>query len=241
MLSAIIPAYVYSEYQDDDDILAFNIAFNTLAQSLYSQLLGMNLPLYPNLTLNLLDWVASNLYGYPRPTIATGSTLVSGAFNTYGYNDPPAFGDIIYLSQGTITTVTDDIYIRCIAWHHFKGDGKQMTLEWLKRRIVRFVWGQGSPATGNYFTNWDFDAALLNNVSITFGVYPDVNINFVRGTQSNLKASKYDGFAFNTYPFNYVSSTFVTSVIPALASTFAAAVECGVLEMPFERNFIVNL
>ena len=62
-LQAIIPAYVYQQYADDDDIQAFNSAYNNTAQSYLNWFTGIELPIYTSSTINgaLLDWVAREM------------------------------------------------------------------------------------------------------------------------------------------------------------------------------------
>jgi hypothetical protein len=46
MLNEIIKSYLYTQYNDDDDIRAFVTAYNTMAQEIYSWMLNANLPVF---------------------------------------------------------------------------------------------------------------------------------------------------------------------------------------------------
>src|ERR1017187_3053629 len=104
MQTKILPAYVYQQYQNDPNIVAFFNAYNEIAQGYMDYLLGLNLPIYTQLSGSLLDWVGQGLYGYPRPTI---SILEGAVFGT------GVFGQAIF-GEGTINSAlaSDDIYKR---------------------------------------------------------------------------------------------------------------------------------
>ncbi|MGG5195353.1 hypothetical protein ACFMPF_23685 [Citrobacter sp. S5] len=46
MLEDIIKSYLYTQYNDDDDIQAFVTAYNTMAQEIYSWMTNANLPIF---------------------------------------------------------------------------------------------------------------------------------------------------------------------------------------------------
>lgn len=125
MQSAVIPAYVYREYADDQDVQAFFANYNTAAQQFLTWFATIGLPIYTGLSTQgqtglitpLLDWVGVGLYGIPRPTL--GNSLVS-----------------------------DDVYQRCMTWALYKGDGTLFNIRWLKRRIMRFLEGTNGTDPG---------------------------------------------------------------------------------------------
>ena len=139
-LTQIIPAFVYKQYEDDDNIQAFNSSFNTLAQNYLSWFVDINLPIYTGLSGSLLDWVAQGLYGISRPALPYGSTNAIGLINTWKVNTILVNS---YAVSGGISlfTTTDDIFKRIITWFFFKGDGQVYSITWLKRRIMRFLIG----------------------------------------------------------------------------------------------------
>lgn len=236
----IIPSYLYEEYLEDDNLQAFVDAFNEMAQAYYNTLLSLNLPIYPNLSGLLLDWVATGLYGYARPVLPSGLGVNYGPLNTYCFNTTP-FNKYVKEGPQNFYLTNDDVYIRCLNWHFFKGDGKQFTIPWLKNRVARFIWGPGQPASGETFINWDFDASYLYKVSVTFGADYQVNINIVSTLPPKLKGAIPNAFAFNTKTFNAYSGAFVAQSVPPLAVVFKAAVDAGVLELPFQFTYVVNI
>ena len=153
-LQAIIPAYVYQQYADDDDIQAFNSAYNNTAQSYLNWFTGIELPIYTSSTINgaLLDWVAQGIYGISRPTLPSGSVRGIGLLNTYEMNTIK-INQFTTSGSVTVYVCSDDIFKRIITWHFFKGDGQQFSIPWLKRRIMRFLVGLNgsSPNVSNTY------------------------------------------------------------------------------------------
>lgn len=137
-----IPAYLYVEYQDDQNVQSFIDANNEYVQAYIDYLNNLNLPIYTNGNIvgSFLDWVATGIYGYPRPSLPSSGTILVGPINTWPPNEIPING-IIASVGGTFYQTTDDIYKRCLTWHFYKGDGMTTTAHWLKRRINRFLNG----------------------------------------------------------------------------------------------------
>jgi hypothetical protein len=139
-LTQQIRAFVYKQFEDDDNIQAFNSSFNVLAQNYLSWFVNINLPIYTGLSGALLDWVAQGLYGISRPALPYGSIVGTGLINTWKVNT-------ILVNSYTISgeidlfVTTDDIFKRIITWFFFKGDGQVYSITWLKRRIMRFLIG----------------------------------------------------------------------------------------------------
>ena len=229
-----LAAYLYQQYNDDADLQAFVNAYNALSQGYVDWFNQIGLPIYTGSGISgpLLDWVATGLYGLERPTFAPvfrGLTL--GQYNTYRFNQlrynyglRPAFP--------TVTPTTDDIYKRVLTWHFYKGDGKVFSVEWLKRRIMRFLIGVNgtSPAIDNTYP-----------ISVSFGAGGVVYINILRGTRVITGGSFYNRNRYNTIRYNYGTSVFTPSAVFALAPTFQQAVLAGVLELPFQFTFIVTV
>jgi hypothetical protein len=142
MLSQTLPAYLYQQYQDDDDLQAFFSAYNVLVQEYVLWFNQISLPVYvgQNVVGPLLDWVAQGLYGISRPVLSTSTSRTSGPYNTYAYNTL-AYNQGQTATQSTSTPVTDDLFKRIITWNFYKGDGVTMTTTWLKRRVFRFLNG----------------------------------------------------------------------------------------------------
>jgi hypothetical protein len=140
LLQNIIKSYLYVQYNDDADLQAMRDAYNAYTQSYLDYLNALNLPIYTDDPVfgPLLDWVGTNLYGYPRPSIPMPGKGPVGGYNTYTYNGNVINGNIPGVAS-TVYITTDDVYRRCLTWHFWKGDGHQGSIPWLKRRVARFL------------------------------------------------------------------------------------------------------
>jgi hypothetical protein len=175
-LQKTIPSYLYTQYADDDDLQAFVASYNQITQTYINTFNQLNLPVYTGLSGALLDWVGRGVYGYPRPTIPAVAATTIGPINTYG----PDFFVPLNTQESTAASnynTTDDIYKRLLTWHFYKGDGKVFNISWLKRRIVRFLYGTDgiSPViTQTYDIGVTFSAG--NNVDIIMPASPQADI-----------------------------------------------------------------
>ena len=140
-LQDIIPSYLYQQYSDDPSLRAFVSAYNALAQGYLDWFNNTPLSVYtdPNINGPLLDWIGCGLYGIPRPVISTPATIQSGALNSIQLN-AVALNSEIVLATGSAQLANDDIYKRTLTWNLYLGDGKVMTIDWLKRRFARFLY-----------------------------------------------------------------------------------------------------
>ena len=141
-LQQIVPAYIFTQFADDDNIQGFFAAQNAYATQFLLWFNTLNLPIYTGgiIAGALLDWVGQGVYGIVRPSITTGSMRSVSATNS----DPTN----VLVTNGRRTTSTeilqstsDDIYRRVITWNFYKGDGFFFNIEWLKRRVLRFLNG----------------------------------------------------------------------------------------------------
>jgi hypothetical protein len=87
-----------------------------------------------------LDWVAQGIYGIMRPSVTTGSLRAVAAINSMSINFA-AINQRKIISNETLQSTTDDIFRRIITWNFYKGDGFVFNMEWLKRRVLRFLNG----------------------------------------------------------------------------------------------------
>lgn len=188
-LQDVIPSYLYQQYANDDDLQAFVAAFNTLAQEYVTWLNEVNLPVYtgPMIIGDLLDWVALGLYGVRRPVLSAGNAQVFGPFNTFVGNALP-FNGFRIVGPAIYTPVSDDIFKRVLTWKLYKGDGKQIDIRWLKRRVMRFLIG----ADGS-----DPNVADTQQISVTFGGNP-IEITVITEEDT----STVSGMTLNSGPFN---------------------------------------
>jgi hypothetical protein len=195
-----INSYLYVQYNDDDDMQAFVGMYNAYTQAYLNWFNNLGLPVYTqgNITGSLLDWVAQGLYGIRRPGLPTEGSPAVGPFNTYAFNTL-AFNQLIPAVTQAYYATTDDTFKRIITWLFFKGDGHQMNIRWLKRRIARFLNGVGGTSY---------------NVDQTY----DISVAFT-GPQA------------------------VTITVPtgSIATILQAAIDAGVLELPFQITWAVVL
>ena len=136
----IIKSYPYVQFADDENITAWFDAYNTYAQQYLDWFNNTPLAVYTRSEISgaLLDWVANGVYGCYRTPIAFGNSRSIGPLNTYTPNYIP-FNQGKKLSDVTSFTMTDDIFKRVITWNFYKGDGVQISIPWLKKRIARFT------------------------------------------------------------------------------------------------------
>ena len=142
-LTKVIPSYLYVQYNDDDNLQGMVKAYNAYAQAYVDWFNQLNLPIYTgaNIAGSLLDWVATNLYGLARPVLSQGGRPMVGPLNSWRLNTIPLNGYVAGAAE-SFTPTTDDVYKRILTYLFFKGDGFQWSINWLKRRIMRFLFGQ---------------------------------------------------------------------------------------------------
>ena len=220
-----IPSYLYFEYRDDDDCQAFVDAYNQLSQEFVDWFTSINLPVYTGSQISgpLLDWVAAGLYGFERPTLTSGVSSARGPYNTWDYNSI-VFNGRKVMSVGPVYATSDDIFKRCITWNFFKGDGRNFTVRWLKRRVMRFLTGINGTAP---------PVPATYQVSVTFGVGNRVIIDIISGLRRLTGGAVYNRFAFNTTPFNKIESEFISFGTLLNASILAQAIASSVLQFQF--------
>ena len=188
-LTQVTKSYLYIQYNDDDDLQAFVSAYNQLSQQFVNWMNAFPLGVYTNplLTGALLDWVATGLYGVARPVLTSGRAKIIGALNTYEYNTLHYGGERL-VTPASYTTVNDDIYKRVLTWKLYKGDGKYINVQWLKRRVYRFLYGVNGS---------DPNAADTSRISVTFGWGSGVTITTVDTEQESIPA----GAIINTFAY----------------------------------------
>jgi len=141
-LQQIIPAYVYTEYADDDNIQAFNTSYNNEATQFLLWFNTLNLPIYTGGIVSgaLLDWVAQGVYGQARPSITTGGIESFESINQ-GPINAQATNSRRIKNNEVLQSTNDDVFRRMMTWNLYKGDGFQFNIQWLKRRVLRFMNG----------------------------------------------------------------------------------------------------
>lgn len=235
MIPKILPSYLYKEYDDDDDLQALVAAQNILAQEYLDWFNSANLPIYTGenslVSGPLLDFIATNLYGLTRPVLPFGHQTVRGVLNSFTLNSIP-LNTLRVVQPSDVFATTDDVYRRCLTWLFYKGDGKQFTIRWLKRRVQRFLAQANGVGLGTSETY---------RVSVTFGTDFEVNINILSFRVRFGGPGPLNSYPLNTVPLNVGSFTIEPLPPLDMAKIFKAAVQAGVLELPFQFTWIVNI
>lgn len=232
-LIATIPAYLYEQYADDDALQAFFQSYNALVQGYVSWFTQVPLPVYTNPAISgaLLDWVAEGLYGFKRPALSSGRNRDVGPLNTFPYNSL-ALNRRKLVGPNNVTVTTDDVFRRILTWNFYKGDGNVFNVEWLKRRLMRFLIGTDGAAP-----NVDQTYAI----SVTYG--PGViAIKISAGTRSLLGGTLYNRFGFNQVrrPLNGMVTQFNPNPnqLP-FEPILKEAIDAGVLTFPFQYDVTI--
>ena len=225
-----IPAYVYVQYDDDANVSAFFYSYNALSQANLDQVNNYQLPVYLNQTGNLLSWAASSIYGVFRPSLSSGGPRAVGPINTFEFN-ANEFNESKFVNSSTNYIADDLTYQRIIQWNTFKGDGYQFSIRWLKRRVERFL-------RGAIFPDQTYE------VSVRFTSPYDVLITVSNSNVRIVGGAFYggrSGFGGLNMAFNQASVVASTHAPTALASALKAAVNSGILRLPFQYTFTVQI
>ena len=225
-LQGIVPSYLYQEYSDDADLQAFVASQNSLAQSYLDWFNDTPLGVYtsPSISGPLLDWVGQGLYGIARPVISSLTTSTFGAMNSAPMNTL-ATNRFVQRRSGTAQSASDDIYKRTLTWHQYTGDGRQMTIQWLKRRVARFIYGvDGS----------DVSVSELQNIGV---VQPGLtSVGAMNAVAMNTKAM--NSRVIRTRQKHALE---ITAPLSLVAQQFAVLLREGYLAIPFQVRLSVVL
>lgn len=140
----ILPAYPFVQYRDDPNVVAFFDAYNEIAQEYLDSLNNLALPCWTSesITGQLLDWIALGIYGVERPLLQVSEEAIArGAYDTIEYNTIPYAAMRNYV-PGQASYVPDDYFKRILTWNFYKADGSHFCIDWLKRRVARFIHGK---------------------------------------------------------------------------------------------------
>lgn len=201
-LQQILPSYIYQQYADDANIVAFSQAYNTLAQAYLDWFNQTPFGVYtsPSVTGPLLDWIGQGIYGVPRPVFSTLSTYFQGnAIGGVPLNILPVNGSRI-LRSGTAVTANDDYYKRVLTWNVYIGDGRTVNIMTLRKRIARFLYGVNGT---------DVSLSMAQNVSIEVVTSPSLSLTI---TVPAGMASSYfqEGFKSGILPLPFQLAATVT-------------------------------
>lgn len=231
-LTDIAPSYLYVQYKWSKDLQAFVDAYNKITQGYLNWFNKTPLAVYTLDTIKgaLLDWIGRGIYGYQRPAFIY-PPIPGTLYGDYGlliYAEQ-VYANAIYKNgnSGSAVYVDDDIYKRALTWHVYKGDGVQMTLPWLKRRVARFVFGNNGK---------DINIDELYNVSVTFS--RDYTYVGAYGT----------GVPYGTFGYGGSKKSFsnkflitITLLDSRESRAFKLLFENGFLAKPFQLKFKVIL
>ena len=269
-LQSIIPSYLYDQYSDDADLQAFVASFNGLSQGYLDWFNSTPLGVYVSPAINgfLLDWTAEGIYGISRPVIVTsqGSMTATGEYDSKPYNTIPFNGFIVSKTTPTSQIAGDDIYKRVLTWILYRGDGMQMSVQWLKRRIARFLFGaNGSDIdisrifdvsindvagqTIAFGATGGISSAPINTMAVNANKPKEIAIN----AAAQLIASSTNTLSTNTAATNENSPLSVNAQTSAknqlfiyiksspIAITFQRLLQQGILPSPFQITLTVIL
>jgi hypothetical protein len=232
-LKKVLPSYLYQEYNDDDNLQGFVAAQNEITQGDVDWFVNIGLPVYTNPLIvgPLLDLVALGIYGMTRPALPSGYNRNIGPYNTFLFNQLDFNQELIIGNQNYYAT-SDDIFKRILTWHLYKGDGKVFDVQWLKRRIMRFLFGVNGtdPPVDNTYP-----------ISVTFGVGGQVNISIGLGKRTVVGGAIYNMMDFNGAYFNELDTTFDPGPAIPSALILKSAIASGALELPFQFTYVVNV
>jgi len=238
----IIPSYPYVQYNDDPNIVAFFGAYNIMAQAYLDAFNNLNLPVYTqgNIVNQLLEWVATGLYGNPKPTLYVGNTKTSGEYNTDDYN-VDGYNQVISVTTDTVYSTNDDVYKRILTWNLYKGDGKQFNIVWLKKRCMRWLIGPNGVAPTvdqTYPVSVQFNTSEHPGVDV---VTITIHLSTTRlvSEYGDFDSPQYDTSVYNNTQTRYVAQEY--SFLPIVAEQLKEAIESGAVNLPFGYTFYVDV
>ena len=226
-------SYLYAQYSDDEYVQAFVDEFNAIAQGYLDWFNATPLSVYTDSSISgaLLDWIAQGVYGITRPSISSETTTEYGEWNTAPWNTVPFNGFVIDISGG-IQVASDDVFKRLMTWILYRGDGVRMTMQWLRRRVTRFIYGTGGT---------DIDLGLLQNISIAAAAGAGATSNIIAGTNSAATNSMATNSA--KPKSGSAGASIYNITIPNLpaSQSFLALVKAGMIPMPMQFDFEVTI
>jgi hypothetical protein len=274
-LTEVIPSYLYQEYSDDDDLQGFVQAQNDMQQDFVDTFNFLELPIYPGPIVSgkLLDWVGNGLYGFPRPSLGTGRPEFIGPLNTWAPNWKPyplppvvtvsALNMIENLIDWDVHLTNDDFYRRILTWHFYKGDGKYISVRWIKRRVWRFCYGENGWAPNSVGIDYwpygnDLSIADTDQISVSFGANRNISIRFVLNNTIQTGGEVLNEFGCNGFgpaihnlyppsepwrnavmPLNDLEALMYPLPPLPYMLEFQEAVNIGAVELPYQFNYTV--
>ncbi|MDV5434573.1 hypothetical protein [Enterobacter hormaechei] len=232
MLEDIIKSYLYTQYNDDDDLQAFVTAYNEMAQQTYEWMRQANLPVFVGgyNAGDQLKWIARGIYGVKPPVLVSGKRIAYGPFNAMLFNQLPFNGRKV-VNQADQVVVSDDLFKRIMTWNFYKGDGFYFTIPWLKRRVMRFLTGIDGVDVVND-QRWSISVLFSDS---------GASISIIKGFRKLTDSSVFNTSSFNNRAFNQKSSILIKSNDYEYADLFKKAFDSGLLHMPFYQPVTVTI
>jgi hypothetical protein len=160
--------YVGNGFEKSPDVNAIVDASNAELNTCIENLRNLSVAQYNDKCCDWLDWFALGVYGFQRPIIAIDDTVrADGGWGSFGWGTH-GWGYGILGNNPSFESVPDDIFIKTLQWHLYRGDGFQFCISWLRRRIQRF--------TGEYVVSielelWSFAITLPKNRTTNYFKY----------------------------------------------------------------------
>lgn len=219
MLDQISAAYLYEEYADDPDLQAFIAAYNAGQQTMQGWFWSNILAYWPGLQGDILEWCGEGIYGLPKTSVATAASQALGPLNTEVLNS--ATLNSFVPSAQTVYALSGDMYQRILTWHLYRGDGRNFSIRWLKRRIVRFLLGTNGLDPQPELPGFTVGCENTQAISVAFSLVSGSNLCTVTINQTLL--------------------SLLATIAPNVLSVFSAAFEGGSLELPLQYSYEVVL
>lgn len=230
-MQKVVPAYLYAQYSDDENLQAFIDAFNAIAQGYLNWYINTPLAVYTSDAIYgpLLDLVAANIYGLTRPIVSSLNVHESGFYGNDGYGFGSAYAMAEIVESGTAYVATDDVFKRVMTWTLWKGLQEiQVSIDWMKKRIARFLYGVNGS---------DAPVSDMQNISIVPSMYLQM-AGYGESTDSYGWGPAYgEGQQVQT---RTIDLTITLPNIP-MAKIFAALLDQGYLPMPTQVNWTVDV
>ena len=213
-----IPSYLYFQYIDDQNIPALITSYNDLTQDYVDWFNTVNLPVYTGLQGALLDWIGRGVYGVARPSFST--TVINGIIGQIAsvpYQGPSSGAPTPNIANAISST---QVYATSTNFE---------TPDDIYKRVLTWFFYKGD--------GFDFSIPWLKRriARFLYGVdgkdidsafTPDISVMFDDAT--------------TPLPTCMIEITNSSSLGP-IGPYFEAAVETGVLALPFRFAYTVTL
>lgn len=213
-----IPSYLYFQYIDDQNLPALISSYNSLTQEYVDWFNEVNLPIYTGLQGDLLDWVGEGVYGVPRPSF--GTTSINGVIGQ--------IASVPY--QGASSGAPNPNIVNAISTTQVYATSTSFdTPDDIYKRVLTWFFYKGD--------GYDFSIPWLKKRIARF-LFGD------NGTDVSIPFTDTISVTFNDATSPQPTCTIAISNSASLGpigTYFEAAVETGVLQLPFRFQYTVTL